>query len=63
VELHEDGCRSVVATLAEEEKKPYQTVRDWLHRARSKELGFLAPATKQGRADFRPGPNLYPKED
>jgi hypothetical protein len=59
VELFGEGHRDVLARLTDEEGKPYQTVRDWIHRARS--LGFLAP-TKQGRADFRPGPNLYPKE-
>lgn len=61
VELHADGARDVVRRIAREEQRPYQTVRDWIYRAR--ELGFLEPATKQGRADFRPGPNLYPKED
>ena len=60
VELFGDGHRDVLARLADEEQKPYQTVRDWIYRARS--LGFLEP-TKQGRADFRPGPNLYPKKE
>jgi hypothetical protein len=61
VKLQAEGHRDVVARLAAEEDKPYQTVRDQIYRAR--ELGFLQPATKQGRADFRPGPNLYPKEE
>jgi hypothetical protein len=63
VELFSEGHRDVVKRLTEEESKPYQTVRDWIARARAPELGFLEPATKQGRSDFRPGPNLYPKED
>ena len=62
VELFTGGERHVVKALAEEEKRPYQTVRDWVRRARSEELGFLAPV-KQGRSDFRPGPNLYTKEE
>lgn len=60
VKLFEDGRRDVLARLSQEENKPYQTVRDWISRARS--LGFLEP-TKQGRSDFRPGPNLNRKED
>jgi hypothetical protein len=53
------GRRDVLNALAEEEKKPYSTVRDWISRARG--LGYLVPA-KQGRTDFRPGPNLYRNE-
>jgi hypothetical protein len=58
VEIFEAGRRDVVSALADERGKPYQTVRDWVRRSR--ELGFLKPVS-QGRTDFRPGPNLYPK--
>jgi hypothetical protein len=61
VELFADGHRDVLAQLAAEERKPYSTVRDWIYRARSPALRFLEP-TKQGRADFRPGPNLYRRD-
>jgi hypothetical protein len=61
IELFDQGRRDVVDAIASERRKPYQTVRDWIRRCRSPELGFLAP-TSQGRVDFRPGPNLYRKE-
>jgi hypothetical protein len=50
-----------VKALEEEECRPYQTIRDWIRRARQPELGFLEPS-KQGQTNFRPGPNLYRKE-
>ena len=53
------GRRDVLNALSDQEDKPYSTVRDWISRAR--ELGYLVPA-KQGRTDFRPGPNLYRKD-
>jgi hypothetical protein len=62
VELFRDGVRNVTSTLAQEEGRQPQTVRDWIGAARAEERGFLAP-TKQGRTDFRPGPNLYRKGD
>jgi hypothetical protein len=61
VELFESGRRDVVKALEEEECRPYQTIRDWIRRARQPELGFLEPS-KQGQTNFRPGPNLYRKE-
>lgn len=60
LELADSGRRDVVKTLAEEEQRPYQTVRGWL--ARCRDLELLAAASKQGRAESRPGPNLYRKE-
>jgi hypothetical protein len=63
IELHKDGARDVVKQLAAEERRPTPTVRHWIHRARSDEYGFLAKPEKQGRREFLPGPNLYPKED
>jgi hypothetical protein len=63
VELFEvEGRRDVIQALADERDKPYQTVRDWVRRARAPEYGFLNPVT-QGRTDFRPGPNLYRKDE
>jgi hypothetical protein len=61
LKLYDDGRRDVLKELAAEEDRPYQTIRDWVRRARDPELGFLAPG-RQGRIDFRPGPNLYRKE-
>jgi hypothetical protein len=60
VELFESGRRDVLRALEQQEGRPYQTVRDWVGRARA--LGFLEPVT-QGRTDFHPGPNLYRKEN
>lgn len=59
IELAGEGRRDVIRALAKEEKRPYHTVRDWITKAREREL--LAPV-KQGRTDFRPGPNLKRKE-
>jgi hypothetical protein len=56
----EDGRRNVLVVLAEEEGVPRETVRDWVRKATK--LGFLAPG-KPGRAEKRPGPNLYRKDD
>jgi hypothetical protein len=50
--------RDVLKALASEEERPYQTIREWIRQARDR--GLLAPS-KQGRTDFRPGPNLYRK--
>lgn len=61
VDLHASRRRDVLRTLAKEEKRPYQTVRDWIHKARH-ELEFLEPV-KQGRTEFLPGTNLYKKGD
>jgi hypothetical protein len=61
VELHKEGERDVVRRVAAEEQRPYATVRHWIQRAR--EHGFLAKAAKQGRREFLPGPDLYPKEE
>jgi hypothetical protein len=59
-DIREHGSRGVLDRLARAERFERPTIRDWIKRAR--ELGFLAP-TKQGRAEARPGPNLYPKEE
>lgn len=59
--------RNVLVVLAAEEserlgrKVPRETVRDWVRKATEPERGYLAPG-KPGRAEVRPGPNLYPKE-
>jgi hypothetical protein len=50
--------RDVLVALAQEESVPRETIRDWVRKAT--ELGFLGPGTP-GRAEQRPGPNLYPK--
>jgi hypothetical protein len=55
-----DGRRNVLVVLADEEGVPRETVRDWVRKATK--LGFLAPG-KPGRAEMRPGPNLYRKDD
>jgi hypothetical protein len=52
--------RDVLVALAQEESVPRETIRDWVRKAT--ELGFLARGTP-GRAEKRPGPNLYPKGD
>jgi hypothetical protein len=57
--LVEQGRRNVLVVLADEEDVPRETVRDWVRKATK--LGFLAPGT-HGRAEKRPGPNLYRKE-
>jgi hypothetical protein len=59
LEISEEGHRDVVKELAAREGKPYQTIRDWVRRAR--ELKFLGP-TQRGRSQWFPGPNLYRKE-
>jgi hypothetical protein len=59
IELAREGRRDVIKVLSKEEKSEYYTVRDWITKAR--ERGLLAPV-KQGRTDFRPGPNLKRKE-
>jgi hypothetical protein len=62
IELFDEGRRrDVVKALAAEEKRPEGTIRDWIRKAR--DLGFLEPASKQGRADFRPGPNYRRRRD
>ena len=66
LELLRDGKRHVLKELAAEESErlgrtvPRETVRDWVRKATR--LGYLAPGTA-GRADPRPGPNLYLKEE
>lgn len=60
LELVKAGRRDVLKALAKEERRPRETIRDWVRKA-TKE-GFLAPG-KQGRAQVRPGPNLNPKEE
>lgn len=60
LELVSEGRRNVLVALAAEEGRPRETVRDWVRRAT--ELGFLSPG-KQGRAEARPGPNLYRIEE
>lgn len=64
--IHLQGAtRRVLAGLVEEgsarydRRVSYEAARDWVSGARAR--GFLAP-TKQGRTDFRPGPNLVPHE-
>lgn len=52
--------RDVIKRLAEEEKRPYHTVRGWIARCVQKKL--LAPAKKQGAAGYRPGPDLDRRE-
>jgi len=59
-ELKREGRRDVVKELAAREGVPYQTVRDWIRRAR--ELGFLGP-TQRGRSQWAAGPNLQRKEE
>lgn len=67
LELVGAGHRDVLRRLENESptlfgnEVKYQTIRSQLRRATV--LGFLAPATKQGRAADRPGPNLYRKEN
>jgi hypothetical protein len=57
--------RNVLVVLAAEESEragrtiPRETVRDWVRKAT--ERGYLAPG-KPGRAEARPGSNLYRKE-
>lgn len=66
LELLKDGQRKVLVALADEESErlgrtiPRETVRDWVRKATR--LGFLAPG-KRGRAEARPGPNLYKKKE
>ena len=61
IKLFDKGRRrDVVKALAGEEKRPEGTIRDWIRKAR--ELGVLEPASKQGSADFRPGPNYRNEE-
>jgi len=47
--------RGILNALAEQERRPRQTVRDWVAGARKR--GFLTPGT-QGRAGALPGPRL-----
>lgn len=47
--------RGILEELATREGVPKDTVRDWVHRART--LGFLS-AGRQGRAGAEPGPRL-----
>jgi hypothetical protein len=66
LDLIGEGRRDVLVALAAEESKrqgrkvPRETIRDWVRKATT--LEFLTPG-KQGRADARPGPKLYPKEE
>jgi hypothetical protein len=60
LEIHDKGHHDVVKELAAREDRPYQTVRDWVRRAR--ELGFLKPA-QRGRSQWVAGPKLYRKEE
>jgi hypothetical protein len=57
--IYEEGRRDIVKELSAREGVPYQTVRDWIRRAR--ELGFLGP-TQRGRSQWAAGPNLDRKE-
>jgi hypothetical protein len=59
LELIGQGRRDVLVALATEEGRKRETIRDWVRKATK--LGFLAPG-KQGRAEARPGPNLYGTE-
>ncbi len=59
--LQEDGIgRGILLALAEEERRPRETVRDWVASARRR--GFLTPG-QRGRAGALPGPRLpdYPE--
>lgn len=66
LELLGAGHRKVLVELAAEESErlgrqvPRETIRDWVRKATR--LGFLAPG-KPGRAEPRPGRNLYRKEE
>lgn len=57
LELQRQGVgRGIQQRLAEQEDRPWQTIRDWIHGAT--ERGFLTPG-KPGRAGRLPGPRLY----
>ncbi len=73
IELFKNGRRDVLVALRSEESErirkvqgldkyelPRETLRAWISRARKH--GFLAQSD-QGKIDFRPGPNLYPKSE
>ena len=47
--------RGIIRALAEQEQRPWQTIRDWVAKARKR--GFLS-AGQQGRAGALPGPQL-----
>ena len=59
LDIYHEDHRDVVKELAAREGRRYQTVRDWVRRARN--LGFLGP-TQRGRSQWAAGPNLYRKE-
>lgn len=57
LELQRQGVsRGIQQQLAEQEGRPWQTIRDWVRIATEK--GFLGPGSK-GKAGRMPGPNLY----
>jgi hypothetical protein len=60
LQLYESGSSAPVREIAERRGVPWQTVRDWVARARK--LGYLTHG-KQGRSGADPGPRLLREPD
>lgn len=61
LDLQQQGVyRGIQKRLAEQEGRPWQTIRDWL--AIATEKGFLTKGSK-GRAGRMPGPRLYESKE